>query len=231
MAFSATIDVAQLSTFGPKPPTGRLRRFFSQSGQEDRAMSKTGDPSDEAIVAVAIEGDPNAFARLVERYQQRILATASRFARNAQELEDLSQDIFLKAWKGLPSFKGTAPFEHWLMRLTVRVCYDFLRKNRRFRENEVSREAIDETGERLPSQTPDEPNPELAAAEAREVLNHAMASLKPKERLILTLKELENRSVREIAELTGWSVSNVKVRAMRARNRLKQILIEQGHAH
>ncbi len=191
--------------------------------------SMNAEPSDEAIVSLAINGAPNEFGVLMGRYESRILGTASRFARNRQELEDLSQDIFLKAWKGLPSFKGTAPFEHWLMRLAVRVCYDFLRKNRRFREHEISQEVIDGKGDRLgdDSQT----NADLAAQEAREVLHHAMRKLKPKDQLILTLRELENKSVQEVAELTGWSVSNVKVRAMRARNRLKEILSELGYAN
>ncbi len=187
------------------------------------------EPIDEILVGQAANGEPDAFARLVERYQGRILGTASRFARNRQELEDLSQDIFLKAWKGLPTFRGKAPFEHWLMRLAIRVCYDFLRKNRRFREHEISRELVDGKHERLPGEA--EENAELEAGEAREVLHHAMARLKPKDQLILTLKELEDRSVREIAELTGWSISNVKVRAMRARNRLKDVLLELGYEH
>ncbi|MEM1296526.1 MAG: sigma-70 family RNA polymerase sigma factor [Verrucomicrobiota bacterium] len=189
----------------------------------------TDESSDEAIVSQSLGGDPHAFALLVDRYQSRILGTASRFARNRHELEDLSQDIFLKAWKGLPTFKATAPFEHWLMRLAVRVCYDFLRKNRRFRENEVSREVVNEKNDRLTEESVE--NADLDAGEAREVLQHAMETLNPKDQLVLTLKELENRSVREIADLTGWSISNVKVRAMRARNRLKANLIELGYGN
>ncbi|MEM7015547.1 MAG: sigma-70 family RNA polymerase sigma factor, partial [Verrucomicrobiota bacterium] len=134
----------------------------------------------------------------------------------------------LKAWKGLKGFRGDAPFEHWLMRLAVRVCYDFLRRNRRHRENEISKEALDESGDRLTEEP--EGNRELAADEAREVLHHAMGRLKEKDQLVLNLKELQHKSIREIAELTGWSESNVKVRAMRARNRLKDILIELGYA-
>ncbi len=204
---------------------------------ERTAFSTTASPnpdadwtqgSDESLVARIVGGEPDAFRLLIERHRGRILGTASRFARNRQELEDLSQDIFLKAWKGLPGFKANAPFEHWLMRLAVRVCYDFLRKNRRHRENEISKEIVDAEDQRLSSDA--EGNPELQAGEAREVLHHAMAQLSPKEQLILTLRELERKSVREIAELTGWSESNVKVRAMRARTRLKQTLIQLGYA-
>lgn len=194
---------------------------------EEAEQTTMEDLSDEALVTAILRGAPDGFRALIERYRARVLGTASRFARNREELEDLSQDIFLKAWKGLPGFRSTAPFEHWMMRLTVRVCYDFLRKNRRRREEEVSREAIDLTGERLTAEP--EGNPELLAGEAREVLNHAMDKLGAKDRLILTLRELERRSVKEIAELTGWSEPNVKVRALRARHRLKEALIEMGY--
>lgn len=212
------------SSFGPSPI-----RTSDVLRSQTTALSMTDEASDEAIVSQSLGGDPHAFGLLVERYQGRILGTASRFARNRHELEDLSQDIFLKAWKGLPTFRATAPFEHWLMRLAVRVCYDFLRKNRRFRENEISRELVNEKNDRLKEESAD--NADLDAGEAREVLQHAMASLKPKDQLVLTLKELEHKSVREIADLTGWSVSNVKVRAMRARNRLKENLIELGYGN
>lgn len=191
-------------------------------------MSDDAEMSDETVIAAVLGGDSDQFDQLVRKYRGKVLGTASRFARNRQELEDLSQDIFLKAWKGLPSFKGTAPFEHWLMRLTVRVCYDFLRKNRKHRENEVSKELLDESGDRLTDEAGG--NRQLDVDEAREVLNHAMEKLKPKERLVLTLRELQNKSVREVAELTGWSESNVKVRALRARKRLKEILTKLGYA-
>ncbi len=190
---------------------------------------KEPQPSDEELVSAIMGGEPERFQELMERHQGKVLGTASRFTRNLEELEDLGQEIFLKVWKGLHSFRATAPFEHWLMRLTVRVCYDFLRKNRRRRENEISKEYVDGMDQRL-TLDPDG-NPDLLAQEAREVLHHAMSHLTPKEQLILTLRELERRSVREIAGLTGWTESNVKVRAMRARNRLRDVLIELGYAN
>lgn len=139
----------------------------------------------------------------------------ARFARDDGQLEDISQEIFIRAYRNLRKFRGDAPFEHWLARLAVRVCYDFLRKNRRFRGDvPLEREdlmAAPETGR-----------------EAREVLDFALARLAPEERLVITLLELEDKSVREVAELTGWSESNVKVRAFRARQALKKIL-EKSH--
>lgn len=177
---------------------------------------------DSALVAAARGGDPAAFGSLVSAYKSRIFGISGKYARNHHELEDLAQDIFIKAWKGLPTYRGDAPFEHWLMRLAVRACYDFLRKHRTRREKEVSRDALLENG-----------HPGLDGIGAPEVaeetealleVRRAMALLAPKEQLVLTLLELEDRPVREVAELTGWSETNVKVRAFRARQSLKKVI-------
>ncbi len=177
---------------------------------------------DHLLVMAAREGDPGAFGGIVARYKSRVFATAAKYARNHHELEDLAQDIFIKAWKGLSSFRGDAPFEHWLMRLAVRACYDFLRRNRNRREKEVSRDALLENG--YPElETLNAPE-EAAETQALGELRRAMTLLNPKERLVLTLLELEERPVREVAHLTGWSESNVKVRAFRARQSLKKFI-------
>jgi RNA polymerase sigma-70 factor (ECF subfamily) len=148
-----------------------------------------------------------------------VVATCARFARDGQQLDDLSQEVFLRAWRKLRSFRGDAPFEHWLARLTVTACYDFLRRERRHREPLALDDMLVEMGD---------PSVEsaIAAGRARELLEWAMRRLNPDERLILTLLEIEERTVREIAVTTGWSESNVKVRAFRARARLKTIIIQ-----
>ncbi|MFT5468414.1 MAG: RNA polymerase sigma-70 factor (ECF subfamily) [Verrucomicrobiales bacterium] len=227
MATGATLEIKldwPASTRRARPRRSAAAEVAHESMIED----SNAETSDEAVVRKILGGDPDSYSVLIERYRGKILGSASRFARNRQELEDISQDIFLKAWKGLKSFRGEAPFEHWMMRLAVRVCYDFLRRNRRYRENEISKELVDETGDRLTDEP--EGNRELAASEAREVLHHAMSKLRAKDQLVLNLKEIQRKSIREIAELTGWTESNVKVRAMRARNRLKERLTELGYA-
>ncbi|NNE93211.1 MAG: RNA polymerase sigma factor [Verrucomicrobiales bacterium] len=176
------------------------------------------EPTDAELVRQTIAGDEAAFATLAARYRSRAFGTASRFARGRQELEDLTQDIFLKVWKGLKSFRGDAPFEHWFMRIVVRTCYDFLRKNRKRRENEVLAE---NSTDYLTRQG--EVSPEHRQREAFEIVQRLMSQLNEKDRTIITLLELEERSVREIADLTGWSESNVKVRAHRARKKMKSL--------
>lgn len=177
---------------------------------------------DLALVSAARAGDRAAFGGLVTVQKARVFALAAKYARNHHELEDLAQDIFIRAWKGLDSFRSEAPFEHWLMRLAVRTCYDFLRRNRSRREREVSRDALMESGypglEAVGA-------PEIPAeSEALLEVRRAMILLKPRERHLLTLLELEERSIREVSQLTGWSETNVKVRAFRARQALKKCI-------
>lgn len=177
------------------------------------SMAEPNEDSD--LVRSAIAGDDEAFSELVRRHKGTALRTAARFARNHAELEDLGQETFLRAYRDLRSFRGDAPFGHWLSRITVRVCYDALRKRRR-EEKDVSLEVLaspvaDPSTENGPS-----------AQHARMILERGMSRLKPEDRLVITLFELEDRSAREVAELTGWSESRVKVRAFRARQALKR---------
>ena len=90
--------------------------------------------TDAELIAAVLKGDAASFEPLVQKYSPRIFATARRYARRESEIEDIVQDIWLKAFEQLESFRGEAPFEHWLMRLAVRTCYDSLRGHQRNRE-------------------------------------------------------------------------------------------------
>src|SRR6266705_4833291 len=90
------------------------------------------------LIAAVLKGDATSFEPLIQKYSPRVFATARRYARLEREIEYIAQDVWLKAFQKLGSFRGEAPFEHWLMRLTVRTCYDFLRRHRRNRETAFS---------------------------------------------------------------------------------------------
>lgn len=184
---------------------------------------ESSEPSDAEIVAAVCRGDTERFSELVTRYQPRLFATARRYARREDEVQDIVQEIFLKAFSKLSSWRGDAPFEHWLMRLAVRTCYDALRAHQKNREHSVSELTEDETGwlDQF-AVAPADSNP--AADAARTLVAKVLEKLSPPARLIITLLEIEDRSVKEIAELTGWSVPLVKVRAFRARAEMKKIL-------
>jgi RNA polymerase sigma-70 factor, ECF subfamily len=175
------------------------------------------------LIAAVLAGDAVSFEPLVQKYSPRVFATARRYARRESEVEDIAQEVWLKAFDKLGSFRGEAPFEHWLMRLTVRTCYDFLRGHQRNRESAFSDLTEPENNwlERFVTQ------PEVAtenADAARLLVARVLERLSPPARLIITLLEIEDRPVKEIAALTGWSVPLVKVRAFRARAEMRKIL-------
>src|SRR5262244_3515979 len=90
------------------------------------------------LIAAVLKGDAASFEPLVEKYSPRVFATARRYARREDEVEDIVQEVWLKAFQKLRGFRSEAPFEHWLMRLAVRTCYDFLRAHQRNRESTFS---------------------------------------------------------------------------------------------
>lgn len=179
--------------------------------------------TDAEIIAEVLRGDTARFELLVTKYQPRIFATARRYARRDSEVEDIVQEVFIKAFQKLGSYRAEAPFEHWLMRLAVRTCYDFLRVHQRNREHTFTEITDAETDwlERFVGQPPDTGE---AATAARALVERVLEQLPAAARLIITLLEIEERSVKEIAELTGWSVPLVKVRAFRARAAMKKCL-------
>jgi RNA polymerase sigma-70 factor (ECF subfamily) len=175
------------------------------------------------LIAAVLKGDAASFEPLIERYSPRVFATARRYARRESEIEDIVQEVWLKAYQKLKSFRGEAPFEHWLMRLAVRTCYDFLRGHQRNRESAFSdlSEPEDDWLERFIHQ-PGEAREDADAA--RQLVQRVLQHLSPPARLVITLLEIEDRSVKEISKLTGWSVPLVKVRAFRARAEMRKIL-------
>lgn len=179
------------------------------------------------LIAAVLNGDAACFEPLVRKYFPRVFATARRYARRESEVEDIAQEVWLKAYSKLNSYRGEAPFEHWLMRMTIRTCYDFLRGHQRNRESSFSELTEPETGwlERFVAD-PDHTAEDSDAA--RLLVNRVLEKLSPQARLVITLLEIEDRSVKEIAQITGWSVPLVKVRAFRARGEMRKLLEKMG---
>ena len=175
------------------------------------------------LIAAALKGDAASFEPLVEKYSPRVFATARRYARRESEIEDIVQEVWIKAFQKLAGFRGDAPFEHWLMRLAVHTCYDFLRRHQRNRESSFSELTEPETDWLDRFVTQPESASENAEA-ARQLVERILEQLSAPARLIITLLEIEDRSVKEIAQLTGWSVPLVKVRAFRARAEMRKLV-------
>jgi RNA polymerase sigma-70 factor (ECF subfamily) len=181
------------------------------------------EQSDAEVITAVLRGETQRFEELIRRYSPRVFATARRYARRESEVEDIAQEVWIKAFQKLAGFRGEAPFEHWLMRLTVRICYDFLRGHQRNRESTFTDLTTPEN-EWLDNfvTAPEQVDHESSAA--RQLVQRALEMLSPAARLVLTLLEIEDRSVKEISHLTGWSIALVKVRAFRARAEMKKCL-------
>jgi RNA polymerase sigma-70 factor (ECF subfamily) len=179
------------------------------------------ESTDEILVHAARKGDDGAFSCLVTRYKRRVFGLAARFAKDSDELEDICQEVFIKAYENLNSYRGDAPFEHWLMRIAAHASYDVLRKRRR----ESGTSSYDDLVQGVADQGADARH---EARQARNLLKWALSRLSPDERMIITLLELEEYSIKETAALTGWSEANVKVRGHRARQALKRLLEEHN---
>jgi len=181
------------------------------------------DPAELELIAAVRAGRRECFEPLVKKYLPRVFATARRYARRESEVEDIVQEVWIKAYQKLHTYRARAPFEHWLMRLTVRTCYDFLRAHRRNREtafSELTKPELDWLEQF--GQQPDTANENADAA--RQLVERLLDRLSPSARLVITLLAIEGRSVKEVSRLTGWSVPLVKVRAFRARAEMRRLL-------
>jgi RNA polymerase sigma-70 factor (ECF subfamily) len=167
-------------------------------------------------------GATDDFAQLIQQYQPLVFSILHRYERDAHLVEDLAQEAFVKAWRALHQFDGRAPFSHWLSRITVHVALDHLRKRKRV-QNEIGFEELGEGA--LDWLHSDNDNKDLEAGQAREILEIAMRELSPEERVVITLQEIEGKSVEEISKITGSSKVAVRVRAFRARNKLRKALL------
>ncbi len=187
------------------------------------------DPPDTRLVARACAGDETAFEELFNRHRRRVALIAGRFFHRREQIEEIIQESFTKAYFALGSFSGEkeASFAAWLARIAFNTCYDELRRLQRVPESSVadlSEEKTEWLRERLRAEDPG--SDVESAAVARDLAGKLLARLTPEDRLILVLLDVEEMSVAEIARLTNWSVSKVKVRAHRARASLRRLLVK-----
>src|SRR5882757_4753389 len=130
------------------------------------------------LIAAVLQGNTASFEPLVAKYSPRVFAAARRYARRDSEVEDIIQEVWLKSFQKLGSFRGDAPFEHWLMRLTVRTCYDFLRGHQRNRETAFS-ELTDPEEDWLDRFVTDPDQAADNAAAARQLIERVLQQLSP----------------------------------------------------
>ena len=173
------------------------------------------------LVLQAQEGSREAFALLVEKYQRKVFQMVYSFTGNRETTDDLTQDVFVKAWLALPRFGFRSEFGTWLYRIAVNHAKDFLRKNKKVREVPLqdvgdATLAVDgniEAGER-----------EKEIRATRDFVRRGLAALPEKHRVILTLRDIQGLSYEDIAGILGISPGTVDSRIHRARRRLRTIL-------
>ncbi len=179
-----------------------------------------------SIVERVREGDENACRALMESlYPTVVRIVRSHLPTRASE-EDLMQDVFVKTFSRLPDYEARPgiPITHWVSRIAVTVCLDALRAERRRPEIRHADLNDEQTAWLDYLASDDHEIPSGDETDAREIMQRILGQLSPEDRIILNFLHLEERSVDEICQLTGWSRPSVKVRAFRARRRLRSLV-------
>ena len=183
--------------------------------------------ADDDLVRRVVAGETECFEDLMLRHRNHVRRIVGNHVPH-DRVAEVAQEIFVKAYTGLGTYRFEEPFPHWLATIAVRSCYDFWR-TQQAADVPVSALTAEHQHwiDRVMAARSDEDFAEQARRqEASEVLQWALARLSPENRLVVTLVHLDGHSIREAAALLGWSVVNVKVRAHRARRALRNILEE-----
>lgn len=183
-----------------------------------------GHVSDEELVERSLAGGGDAFAALYERHRERVFRIAYRLVRNQADALDLCQDVFVKAFDALPTFKGQAKFSTWLTRVAWNTCVDHLRQAKVRQAGELDEGAVS-SDLRVPERGgPSSPSEGLEREELAVAIDAALAQLSPEHRQVFLLHAAEGLKYEEIAEVAGCPMGTVMSRLHYARKRLRSLL-------
>lgn len=202
----------------PKPEPETAAKSAATSAAPSQVTAVTEDRS---LVRRAQAGDKEAFESLVRRHQHRVFAVAGGILRRREDVEDVAQQVFVKAYFSLKRFDQRAAFSTWLYKITVNECWDLLRKKKvrpLLYESDLSEEQAQQFGaaEKQHLSLPDA-SEKLEAQQQVELL---LEGLDARDRMMLILKEVEGFAIEEIAEILDLNANTVKVRLFRARRRI-----------
>src|SRR6201981_1642092 len=189
------------------------------AGASEAGKNRRDD--DRELVKRAQKEDKEAFEELVRRHQARVFAVAGGILRNKEDVEDIAQQVFVKAYFSLKRFDQRAAFSTWLYKITVNECWDLLRKKKvrpLLYESDLSEEQAQQfsASERLESGAQDVSD----KLEAQQQVELLLQGLDERDRMMLVLKEVEGFAIEEIAEILDLNANTVKVRLFRARRRI-----------
>jgi RNA polymerase sigma-70 factor, ECF subfamily len=191
-------------------------------------VDRKDGPPDYEIISRVIGGEANAFEAIVHRYSRLVVGIVGNHIPR-DRVDEVAQDAFVEGFRSLGSYSQKGPFSHWMAKIAVRCCYNFWREHHRKSEvvvSDLSESAQEWLDNALAGQSHETFRREAAAAEAREVLDHALGQLSAEDRMVVTLVHLEGLPVKEAAALLGWSTIAVKVRAHRSRKKLRRIILD-----
>jgi RNA polymerase sigma-70 factor, ECF subfamily len=194
----------------------------SQSSEVEAARNREAlaEPSDEACALRAGEGDRRCAEALVKRHHEAVSRLLWRFVRTRADLDDLVQETFLRMLRGLPEWTPQQPFKHWLLRIATNTGRDYFRRQK-VRKRWLAEPS--ETQEDNPFPEPLDPGADPSARAAANEVKLLLSRLPPDERTLLTLHYLEGWKLSQVAEHLGWTLLATKLRAWRARNRLRRL--------
>lgn len=180
---------------------------------------------DVTLVGLAKAGDLRAFEELVTRHRDKIYSRAFSMMRNEEDAVDLSQEAWVKAWQRLVQFQGESSFATWMTRITINLCLDELRKQKRVKAESIEQIEEESGGiERHLPILPADPTQGLERAELRSRIDEAMAQLSHEHRTVLILHEFEELEYKQVAKRMGCSLGTVMSRLFYARRRLASLL-------
>jgi len=181
---------------------------------------------EQALVERAKAGDPQAFSRLVDKYERKIFRLAKHITQNDEDAEDVLQESFLKAYSNLDNFQMQSKFYTWLVRIAVNEALMKLRKRKSDRSVSLDEphETEEDTVTREIAVWDDDPEKKFSRDELHDILQKAVDQLKPAFRTVFVLRDIEEMSTEETAEALGISIPAVKSRLLRARLQLREKL-------
>ncbi len=185
--------------------------------------------TEQELIHSARKGDSMAFGELMQAHQDKIYTLCYRMTGNAEDAADLTQEVFLSAWRSLSRFQEQSSFGTWVYRMATNASIDFLRREKR---RQVLSMTMEEDSEERQAQVPDErysPHRLLEQKEARQAVADALAALSPEHRQVLVLREMEGLSYQEVGQLLDLEEGTVKSRIARARLALRDFLIKSGN--
>ncbi len=188
------------------------------------------DSSERALVEMSANGDIEAFETLLKTHRKKVYNIALRMTKNPEDAQELSQDALIRAFTAIKKFRGDSSFSTWLYRITMNVCTDFLRKKNKTIVISLEQGAVgneNDTSVQLPE---DGPGPDIISekSQLKELVRKAMDSLSAEHRQVLVLRDLMDLTYKDIARTLGINEGTIKSRINRARDALKQVILERS---